>query len=132
MTPYSVLVDIINIIRADYVDVLLSLKDPPRILICDCPDRIAANLKNRAPSLLGPNNGMICEPTDDNVRLAEAGKLRVHVPSIEIENDDEDSRILICYDRFHQNNSSIKKELVRRVDFIENMPVTNTEVCSND
>ena len=62
MTPYSVLVDIINIIRADYVDVLLSLKDPPRILICDCPDRIAANLKNRAPSLLGPNNGMICEP----------------------------------------------------------------------
>ena len=66
---------------SDYVDLILSLKYKPAILVCDMPDRIAKNLKKRAPQFLRPYNGMFVEPTDTNIALANKNNLKINLDS---------------------------------------------------
>ena len=59
------------------MDLLLSMKFLPGTLVCGMPDRIVRHIKSKAPHLLREHLGMLLEPTDENVRLAKSGKLKV-------------------------------------------------------
>ena len=136
MCPHGVCYAVKNIIKfespSDYVDLILSMRIPPVVLIVDMPDRVSENLNRRAPELLAPNNGMFVEANQENINAAKKGQsfyleaLNRHLYGDSSENALKDRRIYIAYDRFHKFYPSKETEICRSVDIVENMP--NTQV----
>ena len=123
---------------SDYVDILLSLKIPPAVIICDMPDRIARNLHRRAPALLRPHLGMLAAPTTVNIASAKEKKLKVRIPALSssshsIREDQSvpqsnSSAMYILYDNFHKSNSKRESEILRHVNHVEGLKNLNTQV----
>ncbi|XP_051742777.1 uncharacterized protein LOC127508678 [Ctenopharyngodon idella] len=64
----------------DHGDALLSFKHPPTVYICDIAGRVARHVNNRThQQFFQPHDGRVCEPTEANISLASAGKLRVNL-----------------------------------------------------
>lgn len=67
---------------ADYVDLLLSLKHKPAVLVCDMPDKIAKTLKKRAPHLINDQLGMLAEPTTENIEKVKTNSFHITIPNL--------------------------------------------------
>ena len=83
---------------------------------------------------------MLLEPTDENVRFAKSGKLKVELEIFKSQTTSSETefnvhpitkshQIYICYDRLHQQNSTKDSEVCRHLDLISNLPGTNSQVC---
>ena len=65
---------------SDYADLVLSLLNPPCVLICDMPDRVATSISRANKDTLASHNGMLSEPTEENIKQAKKNQLKVHLP----------------------------------------------------
>ena len=127
--PHSVVYGLKFVLRAesprDYVDLLLSMKYLPNVVISDMANLIARQGNDRSPGMFSPNDGMITEPTKDNITRAENDDLVVHFPWLRDECPIEEnnnsvghpvsgSSVHLClFDRFHERNVKGKREILR-------------------
>ena len=114
----------------DYVDLLLSMKYLPNVVISDMANLIAKYGNDRSPGMFSPNDGMMTEPTKDNITRAENDDLVVHFPWLRDECPIEEnnnsvghpvsgSSVHLClFDRFHERNVKGKRDILRRITFI--------------
>ena len=152
--PHGIVYAIKHILKAesprDIGDILLSLKHPPNIAICDIPHMLAANTNKRCAGFFSPHQGRVLEPTDENVKLAKEKKLEPvswgdwldrrfnvassHVTSISLESMNVHpltltSACYALYDKFHQDNTKQPKEVLRRTELVEELSGINTETA---
>ena len=59
----------------DYIDILLSMKHQPNIVISVVAKRPAAHGNIRQPDMFWPFRGMVAEPTEENINAARDGML---------------------------------------------------------
>ena len=59
---------------------LKSLAILPNVIVCDIANMIVAHGRNRGLDVFGPKEGCVAEATDENIRQAENGELRVDWP----------------------------------------------------
>ena len=118
-----------------------SLKHRLSITICDIAHLIA-NMGNKIePDFYSPNDGRLCEPTEENVENAKNDNLMVSVEFLkEAENKyiDEDPHTnpvtvsqcrVALFDRFHQNNCRKDIESLRKCSLVpERAGLINTQV----
>ena len=64
----------------DYVDLLLSMRHQPNIFIVDMAHMFAAHGNNRMPGMFSPFEGRLVAHTEENIKLAEEGRLSVSLP----------------------------------------------------
>jgi hypothetical protein len=126
----------------DYVDILLSMKHPPPILICDMPDKVSKALAKRNSNMLQPYLGMLAAPTPTNLERAEKGTLKINLPFLDTKiptassvNEHSNrhpitgtSKVFIVYDEFHKANSKKKSETMRHIGLLTNLKQINTQV----
>lgn len=67
----------------DHVDLLLSLKYPPNVVINDVAGMTAAHMNKRSPGFFNPHSGRLAEGTEENISLAEKKLLTVNLPFLE-------------------------------------------------
>ena len=76
--PHSIIYSLKFVLRAesprDYIDILLSMAHKPNIVIIDMANMLVAHSKNRTKGMFHPNDGMVAEPTEENIKLANEGK----------------------------------------------------------
>lgn len=86
MCPCAVVYSIKFNLRAesprDYADILLSWKHFPNIAIYDFARGLSTHTNLREPERLpfSPNEGRLAEATDENLKSAAEGKLKVNLP----------------------------------------------------
>ena len=114
-----------------FVDVLLSLKHRPNVVIVDMANMVVAHGNKRLKGMFSPFQGMVAEPTEKNIRLAKSGNFKVSFPFLrEYLNESKslnygshpgtNSNIHLClFDRFHEGNCKGKQEVLRRVTLVE-------------
>ena len=61
----------------DYVDILLSMKHQPNITIVDVANLVAAHGNRRKKEMFSPHNGMLVDPTSENVERAKTHQLDI-------------------------------------------------------
>ncbi|XP_066301003.1 uncharacterized protein [Branchiostoma lanceolatum] len=122
----------------DYMDILLSMKYPPTVTICDIPHMVSAHGNKRHPAFFRPHQGRLCEATEDAITSAEEGDLTVTFPWFrDIDNafhgiadqNEEDFRHPVTgqfnryclYDRLHETNTKQRPEILRRLVFVPEM-----------
>ena len=88
--PHGVVYVIKFVLRAesprDYVDVLLSMKFQPNICIIDMAHMVVAHGNKRKPNMFSPNDGMVSEISEENIKKVWLGTLSVSLPWLEKEN----------------------------------------------
>ncbi|ROL42300.1 hypothetical protein DPX16_8179 [Anabarilius grahami] len=123
----------------DHGDALLSFKHPPTVYICDIAGCVASHVNNRThQQFFQPHDGRVCEPTEANISLASAGKLRVNLDWVD--NIKKKTKLNLehstteqfsqphpetgttdrfsLYDRFHQKNQKRPEEKLRSLKAI--------------
>ena len=149
--PHGVVYGIKFLLRGesprDHVDILLSLKFQPTVVISDIPSFIARHGNKRKQDMFWPNDGRFVEANKSNIDKFEAGTLKVSIPELDF------GRILhepICddhayskqpdhpitqlrntysaYDRFHEENTSSTIEKLRRLDIVNECSAINSQV----
>lgn len=82
--PHKVVYAIKFVLRTegprDYIDLLLSMRYQPTIVIVDMAHMVAAHGNIRKPGMFSPFDGRLAATTTSNVRAAEEGKLTVSMP----------------------------------------------------
>ena len=77
--PHGVVYALKFVIRSecprDYVDILLSMKHQPNIIIVDVANLVAAHGNNRKKKMFSPHNGMLVDPSPENIERAKAREL---------------------------------------------------------
>ena len=132
----------------DIGDVLLSMRFPPTIVISDIPHMLASHMNKRKERLFFPHAGRVAEATDENVKLAEVNNFqpvsfpflnarmeKAVQPSINSVNKLDAHPVtkvtwrLSLYDKFHEGNTSQKKEYLRRTGYIQELDGVVTETA---
>ncbi|CAM4468136.1 unnamed protein product [Leuciscus chuanchicus] len=111
----------------------------PSHCVCDIAGRVARHVNNGTQQrFVQPRDGRVCEPTEANISLASAGKLRVHpdwVNNIKMKARlNSEPSTMDCfiqphpetgtsdrfsfYDRFHQKNQKQPEEKLRSLKII--------------
>ena len=134
--PHGVVYALKFLIRSespcDYVDILLSMKHQPNVTIVDVATLVAAHGNRRKSGMFSPNNGMLVEPTPENVQEAKAGSLDI---SLDWLNDVQSSGNTVVtghpitgsndhfclFDRFHESNPQHEREMLRRVTHVKQL-----------
>ena len=114
----------------DYVDILLSRKVQPNIVICDIAPMVATSGNNRKPGMFHPNQGRLACPSYDNISLASSGQLIVDMPWMESFSACPTKEHYCLFDTFHETNTSKKSEILRRVKFVKQLNLI-THKCVN-
>ena len=132
----------------DHVDILLSFYAQPTLWICDIPGFVASHGNKRKADLFQPNRGRFAEETEDNVSRAKAGKLKVPIPELDLNQmiftqcpSDVDhtysqvkhpltksSEHYCGYDRFHEDNSRVQCESLRHIDIVPQCYSVNSQI----
>jgi hypothetical protein len=91
------------------------MKHKPNITIIDITNLVAAYGNNRKKEMFSPHNGMVVDPTPENIKRAKAGELQI---SLDWLNNFQSTRTQECdahpitgsndhfslFDRFHKSN----------------------------
>ena len=64
----------------DYVDVLLSMKYQPNVVLIDMAHMVAVHGNHRKPGMFSPYEGRVAPATEANIKAAQEGKLTVDMP----------------------------------------------------
>ena len=126
----------------DYIDLFLSMKYQPNILISDMPQIIASHGNKSQMGTFAPHEGRVCEAMKKNISKAENGSLEeVSFPWLDIEQGEDDvteegchlvsgsSFRLALFDWFHEGNTESSAELLRRVHLVNELKgKINTQV----
>jgi hypothetical protein len=117
--PHGVVYAIKPIIRSesvrDHIDILLSLREAPIVVVSDLAPMIAAHGERRKPGLFWPHDGRLAAPTAENVNLAESGDLLCVIEGLEEEEIIHGLARYSLSDKFHEKNLSSKADILRRV-----------------
>lgn len=138
----------------DHVDIILSMKHQPNIVIVDFANTVAAHGNNRKPNLFSPHDGRVLPNTPDNIELARRDEISLDLPWISTPSRsrygnirpvaEEDgprerhpitgsSTYLSLFDTFHEENSSNDADLLRRTRCVKQLEGTfRTEVVTSN
>ena len=113
---------------------ILSFRKAPDVLISDIPDMIAKHAEKRMPGFFKPYDGRVAEPTPHNIALAKDNNLSVDIPwlnkVVSTDADRKGFRRLSLYDAFHERNSRVESEVLRRTRHVARLAgLLNTEVA---
>ena len=82
--PHKIVYGLKCVIRSegprDYVDLLLSMKHQPNVVLVDMAHMVAAHGNIRKPGMFGPYSGRIAPATLGNIQAAKEGHLHVDMP----------------------------------------------------
>lgn len=113
----------------DHMDLLMSLKRFPVVVISDLSSMLAAHGEKRMPGLFKPFKGRLAAPTASHIQAAKDGDLAVHLPSLECEDIADEVARYSLSDKFHQGNLSNPQDLLRRVSLVPQLTgLLNTQV----
>ena len=121
----------------DTADLLLSMKHPPNIVISDVPHMLAAHTNKRQVDFFNPFGGRVCNPSNENVEKAHNGTLQKQSfswldnakgPCVasNLEGMKKVSQRYSLYDRFHEKNTSQRKEILRSTKWVAELEAINT------
>ncbi|XP_072567723.1 uncharacterized protein [Paramormyrops kingsleyae] len=133
LCPHGIVYSIKFNLRAesprDFADLLLSWKHIPNICVYDFARGLVAHTNLRVPNRVPfhPHEGRLAEPTEENVKAARDGKLRVNLPWLHERMDSVNenphpitgsSDHHVLYDRFHEGNTKDPKDILRRIQLV--------------
>ena len=137
--PHGVIYALKFVLRAesprDYIDLILSMAHQPNIVVSDMANMLVAHGQKRNREMFNPHNGMVAEPTKENVQEALEGKLEVSLPLLNdnyVGGNDKGSttkvhpvtgsdKHLCLFDRLHERNAKKDEEALRRVRNIKEL-----------
>ena len=145
--PQSVVYAVKSLLRSesvrDHIDIIMSLKTQPTIVINDMPGMTALHGNKRKSGMFAPNGGRFAPATEENVKLCKAGKLEVDLPEMDVnslqahqqecfqEEHRHSTRDLhpvtqvvdthCAVDRFHKANIKTDTEKLRDVDIVKQL-----------
>ena len=64
----------------DYIDLLLSMRHQPNVVIVDMAHMVAKHGNNRMPGMFSPFEGRLVANKEENIKAAEEGSLSVSLP----------------------------------------------------
>ncbi|XP_039469465.1 uncharacterized protein LOC120440656 [Oreochromis aureus] len=110
----------------DFADLLLSWKHMPNVCVYDFARGLVAHTNLRVPDKLPfhPHEGRLAEPTEENVKAAQDGSLKVNLPWLHERMDSVNenphpvtgsSDHYVLYDRFHEGNTKDPKDILHRI-----------------
>ncbi|XP_070400206.1 HMG domain-containing protein 3-like isoform X1 [Nothobranchius furzeri] len=113
----------------DFADLLLSWKHMPNVCVYDFARGLAAHTNLRVPDKLPfhPHVGRLAEPTEENVKAAQDGSLKVNLPWLHERMDSVNenphpvtgsSDHYVLYDRFQEGNTKDPKDILRRIQLV--------------
>ncbi|CAI5686400.1 unnamed protein product [Oreochromis niloticus] len=113
----------------DFADLLLSWKRMPNVCVYDFARGLAAHTNLWVPDKLPfhPHEGRLAEPTEENVKAAQDGSLKVNLPWLHERMDSVNenphpvtgsSDHYVLYDRFHEGNTKDPKDILRRIQLV--------------
>ena len=119
----------------DYIDLILSMAHQPNIVVSDMVNMLVAHGQKRNRGMFNPHNGMVAEPTKDNVQEALEGRLEVPLPWLNDNHRNGDDKCsttkthpvtgsdqhLCLFDRLHERNAKKDEEALRRVRNIKEL-----------
>lgn len=111
----------------DFADLLLSWKQIPNICVYDFARGLAAHTNLQEPNRLPfyPNEGRLAEPSEENVKAAQDGRLQVNLPWLHERMDSVNKNAhpvtgsfdhYVLYDRFHEGNTKDPKDISTRAE----------------
>ncbi|XP_072558290.1 uncharacterized protein [Paramormyrops kingsleyae] len=133
LCPHGIVYSIKFNLRAesprDFADLLLCWKHIPNICVYDFARGLAAHTNLGVPHTLPfqPHEGRLAEPTEENIKAAQDGKMQVCLPWLHerMECAKENahpntgsSDHYVLYDRFHEGNTKDPKEILRRIQLV--------------
>lgn len=133
MCPCGVVYSVKFNIRAesprDYMDLLLSWKHMPNIVVYDFARGLATHGNLREPEKLPfrPHVGRLKEPTEDNIRLSKEKKMSINLPWLLERKREPDldghpitgsAEHYALYDKLHESNAKDEKDLLRRINLV--------------
>ncbi|KAL1250956.1 hypothetical protein QQF64_018752 [Cirrhinus molitorella] len=133
MCPCGIVYSIKCCLRAesprDFSDILLSWKHIPNIVIYDFARGLATHTNLRYPEALTftPHEGRLADPTDDNIKMAKEGKLKISLPWLNVKKQVPDSHghpitgsaeHYALNDKFHEENSKDKRDVLRKIGLV--------------
>ncbi|XP_025765260.1 uncharacterized protein LOC109202981 [Oreochromis niloticus] len=113
----------------DFADLLLSWKHMPNVCVYDFARGLAAHTNLRVPDKLPfhPHEGRLAEPTEENVKAAQDGSLKVNLPWLHERMDGVNenphpvtgsSDHYVLYDILHEGNTKDPKDILRRIQLV--------------
>ncbi|XP_025766090.1 uncharacterized protein LOC109197590 isoform X2 [Oreochromis niloticus] len=101
----------------------------PNVCVYDFARGLAAHTNLRVPDKLPfhPHEGRLAEPTEENVKAAQDGSLKVNLPWLHERMDSVNenphpvtgsSDHYVLYDRFHEGNTKDPKDILRRIQLV--------------
>jgi hypothetical protein len=111
------------------MDILLSFRLFPLVVITDVSSMLAKHGENRQPGIFAPHNGRLAEPTEENIAACKAGTFVSDLKQLEDANYPLHPRHFCLADKLHQSNLSDERDLLRRVGFVKQLQGrVNTQV----
>ena len=140
--PHGVIYALKFVLRAEsprgYVDLILSMAHQPNIIVSDMANMLVAHGNKRKMNMFRPFNGMVADPTQNNIKEALAGTLEVSLPWLDANVEDckdkvpgkplsethpvsKSSQHLCLFDRLHEKNVKKDQEALRRVTNVKEL-----------
>ena len=130
--PHGIIYALKFVLRAesprDYIDLMESMKHQPNVVVSDMANMLVSHGNKRRKDMFQPFNGMVAEPTQENIALALDGKLCVSLPWLEEKESSSSApdtpgnhpvsgtdHHLCFFDRFHERNVKKENEVLRRI-----------------
>ncbi|XP_063073545.1 uncharacterized protein LOC134464029 [Engraulis encrasicolus] len=111
----------------DFADILLSMAHFPNVCIYDFARGLATYLNGRQPLTLSLNAGRLLPPTEENIKGASEGTVKVSLPWLWSKKEVPDrggnpimgsSEHYTLYDRFHERNTKDPRDSLRKVELV--------------
>ena len=129
----------------DHIDVLMSLKYLPNLVINDMPGMTAKHGNHRQTDMFHPNEGRFAENTPDNLQQLKEGRLEVSIGFFDVRQDsvedcDIDSEshlhpttksgdVYCAVDQFHLKNIATEADKLRNIKLVKELRgQVNTQV----
>jgi hypothetical protein len=111
------------------MDLLLSFRLFPLIVITDVSSMLAKHAENRRPGIFAPHQGRLAEPTEENVAACKAGTFTRDLCQLDEAEYPMNPQHFCLADKLHQSNLSNEEDLLRRVGFVKQLSgKVNTQV----
>lgn len=131
-----------------FVDLLHSLRWQPTVFVSDMPAHVALHGNKRKPSMFAPHAGRFMPATEEAIQFSKTEKFNISIPSLDATKWDlsavhvdhpysqggvhpitKTADTFSAFDRFHQHNSKIPADRLRRPDTVlELQGRVNTQV----
>ena len=126
---YSIKVNLRAESPRDFMDLLLSWKHIPNVVVYDFARGLVThgNLRDPENVPFSPHEGRLLQPTDDNIRLAKEKKILINLPWLREKKEEPDldghpvtgsSEHYVLYDRLHEANTKDDRDQLRRIHLV--------------